>query len=106
MGKLDINSLLAASLKGKGEAVQEGEDPTASTTQVEGECEGCGKDISKFNLNLEAVAQEELIADFISEETVANIRAAIATGLATHTVLEARNLSRIEEAAAAETAEA
>jgi argininosuccinate synthase len=87
MGKLDINSLLAASLKGKGEAIQEG-------------CTGCGSDTSKFNLNLEAVAHEERVAEFISEEMVANMRAAIATGLAANTVLEARILSRIEEATA------
>jgi hypothetical protein len=98
--KLDINSLLSASIRSKGEVVQEGQESqdkfnidleASKASENEGNCEGCG---DKFNLNLESVAFEERAQEFLGESTIANLRAAIASGIAVNTVLEARANSR------------
>lgn len=99
MSKLDINSLLTASLKSKGESIEEGASKfniDLEKGEGEGECEGCGT--NKFNLNLESVAFEERAQEFLGESTLSNIRAAIASGMAVAAVLEARNEARLEAA--------
>lgn len=108
MAKLDINSLLTASIRSKSEdqVVQENDssnkfnislETTSEETSTETPgCTDCGND--KFNLNLESVAFEERVQEFLGESTIANLRAAIASGMAVNTVLEARIASRLEAA--------
>lgn len=96
MTKLDINSLLAASIRSKADVIQEGQVENKFNIDLEGankgDCDGCE---NKFNLNLESVAFEERINEFLGESTIANLRAAIASGMAVNTVLEARINSRV-----------
>ncbi len=80
MSKLDINTLLAASLQNRGDGNNEQQAINES-----------------FNLNLESVAQQEYVEQYLGEDSIANMRAAIASGIAVHTVLEARYNSRGSE---------
>jgi hypothetical protein len=93
MSKLDINALLNNSLARKSEAaIQESNlnlNLEGVTGGAEGGCPGCPG--SSLNLNLEAVAHQELLDNYIGEDVITNIRAAIGAGLGVKTVLEARH---------------
>jgi hypothetical protein len=89
MGKLDINTLLASSIN-KSATVTESTDLNVNLEAVD---ETTPKE-DKFNLNLESVAIEEKIQNYLGEGTISNLRAAIASGMAVNAVLEARANSR------------
>lgn len=102
MSKLDINAILNKSLSKKLETVQESETTTAPTTNLavsledagkepaKEDCVGCGKNAA-LALQLENVAYKERVEQFIGEDVVNNIKAALGAGLATFAVLEARH---------------
>jgi hypothetical protein len=54
------------------------------------DCVGCGKNAA-LALQLENVAYKERVEQFIGEDVVNNIKAALGAGLATFAVLEARH---------------
>lgn len=105
MSKLDINQLLNKSLAKKSEAaVLESNmalNLEAAATIENPDCPGCPAtaeveqastgSLSSLNLNLEAVAHQEMVEDYIGEDVIVNIRAAIGAGLGVKTVLEARH---------------
>jgi hypothetical protein len=93
MGKLDINTLLASSIN-KSATVTEGNDLNVNLEAVD---ETADSKESMFNLNLESVAIEERIQDYLGESTISNLRAAIASGMAVGAVLEARIEARSTE---------
>ena len=92
MSKLDINELLNKSLARKSEeAIQESNLNLNLEDAGNTDCPGCPKGDGQLNLNLEAVAHQELIESYIGEDVITNIRAAIGAGLGVKTVLEARH---------------
>lgn len=97
MAKLDINTLLNNSLAKKtGDAsyVQEGNSglniDLSGANQQTTDCPGCGANAA-LALNLENVAFQERVQEFIGEDVVNNIKGALGAGLATFAVLEARH---------------
>ena len=94
MSKLDINSILNKSLSKKMEEVQESSLALnlEEVDKEKEECAGCDKN-SSLALNLENVAYKERVEQFIGEDVVNNIKAALGAGLATFAVLEARHSS-------------
>jgi hypothetical protein len=100
MSKLDINTILNKSLSKKLETVQESDTSTTPKLAVSLEdagkepgkedCPGCGKNAA-LALQLENVAYKERVEQFIGEDVVNNIKAALGAGLATFAVLEARH---------------
>ena len=94
MAKLDINTLLNNSLSRNASYVQEGNSRSGLNIDLRGagasDCPGCGKNPA-LNLNLENVAFQERVQQYIGEDTVANIKGALGAGLATFSVLEARH---------------
>ena len=92
MSKLDINELLNKSLARKSEEAITEFNLNLNLEDVDPDCPGCPKaGDSQLNLNLEAVAHQELVESYIGEDVIANIRAAIGAGLGVKTVLEARH---------------
>jgi hypothetical protein len=100
MSKLDINTILNKSLSKKLETVQESDTSTtpklavsledAGKEPAKEDCVGCGKNAA-LALQLENVAYKERVEQFIGEDVVNNIKAALGAGLATFAVLEARH---------------
>jgi hypothetical protein len=100
--KLDVNTLLTAAMKSKLDStaaaaetstVQEGKGDADFNIDLKSNTEVGSMD--DFNINLEGVAFEQRAEEYLGESTIANMRAAIASGLAVNTVLEARINSRI-----------
>ncbi len=91
MSKLDINELLNKSLARKSEEAIQESNLNLSLEDANGDCPGCPKGDGQLNLNLEAVAHQELVESYIGEDVITNIRAAIGAGLGVKTVLEARH---------------
>jgi len=93
MSKLDINELLNKSLARKSEEAIQESNLNLSLEDAGGyvDCPGCPKGDSQLNLNLFAVAHQELVESYIGEDVITNIRAAIGAGLGVKTVLEARH---------------
>jgi len=91
MGKLDINTLLSSSINKNTTEVTESSDLNVNLEGVD------SSNKEEFNLNLESVAIEEKIQDYLGEGTISNIRAAIAGGMAVGAVLEARMNARVTE---------
>jgi hypothetical protein len=91
MGKLDINTLLSSSIN-KSTAVTENADLNVNLEGVDNT--ETKTEENKFNLNLESVAIEEKIQNYLGEGTISNLRAAIASGMAVSAVLEARTAAR------------
>jgi hypothetical protein len=99
MAKLDINTLLNNSIAkktGDSSYVQEsnsGLNIDLSAVGSEGQtsdCPGCGVNAA-LALNLENVAFQEHVQEFIGEDVINNIKGALGAGLATFAVLEARH---------------
>jgi hypothetical protein len=96
MAKLDINTLLNNSLAkktGDSSYVQEGTSGLNIDLSAAGQaqdCPGCGVN-SALALNLENVAFQERVQEFIGEDVINNIKGALGAGLATFAVLEARH---------------
>jgi hypothetical protein len=93
MSKLDINELLNKSLARKSEeAITESNlNLNLEEANQDPDCPGCPKADGQLNLNLEAVAHQELVESYIGEDVIMNIRSAIGAGLGVKTVLEARH---------------
>jgi len=81
MAKLDINQLLTNSIarQQQGGYIQESQS---------------GSQPSALALNLENVAFQDRVEQFIGEDVMNNIKGALGAGLATFAVLEARNQVR------------
>lgn len=99
MAKLDINQLLNNSIAKKtGDAsyVQEGNNTLnidlsgAGAQHPAADCPGCGANAA-LALNLESVAFQEKVQEYIGEDVMNNIKGALGAGLATFAVLEARH---------------
>lgn len=96
MAKLDINQLLNNSLARKtgNSYVEEGTNSglNIDLRGAEQDCPGCGSNAqSPLALNLENVAFQERVQEFIGEDVMNNIKGALGAGLATFAVLEARS---------------
>ncbi len=95
MAKLDINQLLNNSLARKtgNSYVEEGSTNYGLNIDLRGagqDCPGCGQNAA-LALNLENVAFQERVQEFIGEDVMNNIKGALGAGLATFAVLEARS---------------
>jgi len=86
MAKLDINQLLTNSIARKTENgyISEG-------LNLNLESAGSRNSNSALALNLENVAFQERVQQYIGEDVVNNIKGALGAGLATFAVLEARH---------------
>jgi hypothetical protein len=91
--KLDINSLLSNSLAKKQNQYVAESSLNLNLESVNRDCPGCGTNNHNpaLALNLESVAFQERVQDYIGEDVMNNIKGALGAGLATFAVLEARN---------------
>ena len=92
MAKLDINQLLTNSIarKTEGAYVSEGLNLNLESAGGNADCPGCGSNTA-LAINLENVAYQERVQQYIGEDVVNNIKGALGAGLATFAVLEARH---------------
>jgi hypothetical protein len=89
MAKLDINQLLNNSIMRQ----SENNSNLALNLESVDNCPGCGRNATSNSLalNLENVAFQERVQQYIGEDVVNNIKGALGAGLATFAVLEARH---------------
>lgn len=90
MAKLDINQLLTNSIARKTEGGYVSEGLNVNLESASADCPGCGSN-SALAINLENVAYQERVHQYIGEDVVNNIKGALGAGLATFAVLEARH---------------
>jgi hypothetical protein len=99
MAQLDINELLNRSIASVSTGTDEGTETNENTDlnlDLEG-AEGEGQDVDNSALNLDLESIDSQINLGLDEEVMTKLKAALAAGVATSAVLEARQEARLAE---------